>query len=427
MRITLLKMENFQRTKLIEIRPGDRNLVLIAGKNRQGKSSLLRAMSAALGGGKEKPERPVREGEETAAIVVELDGGELVISKTFSAAGKATLEVRSSALGKVSSPQRILDGIVGTRFLDPLAFTRLSEKQQREKLLEVVDLGIDLDDNAIRRKAAFAQRTEVNRTVKRLTAEYEALDFPDDIPPRKDLQALLGKLEDFQAQDAKAVDATKTIEDMERQVREAGVEVDRLEKLITIAQGTLAQVTQDLSDQHAELTAVADVDVAKDIIDVREELAQVDNHNTVVAGLETVKASKLRVGADLTDAMSTAKNFDDGLKALDKVKADALASAKMPVDGLSLGESSVLLNNVPLSQASGAEQLQLSLAIAASTSPELRDIWIEDGALLDGDSLKLVSDFASEHDLRVWLERVGETDDDCIVIEDGMVRAESND
>ena len=57
--------------------------MLIAGKNKQGKSSLLRAMSAALGGGKEKPDQPVRKGEKSAQIQVELDNGATIVTKTF--------------------------------------------------------------------------------------------------------------------------------------------------------------------------------------------------------------------------------------------------------------------------------------------------------------------------------------------------------
>jgi len=62
------------------------------------------------------------------------------------------------------------------------------------------------------------------------------------------------------------------------------------------------------------------------------------------------------------------------------------------------------------------------LAIAAALSPELKDIWVEDGALLDKDSLKLVDAFAKERELRIWLERVGESDDDVVIIEEGVVR-----
>lgn len=55
-------------------------------------------------------------------------------------------------------------------------------------------------------------------------------------------------------------------------------------------------------------------------------------------------------------------------------------------------------------------------------SPNLRDVWIKDGALLDDESLELVEAMATEKGYRVWLERVGEGDVGAIVIEDGAVR-----
>ncbi len=324
MRISLIQVKDFQRISQIEIRPGSRNLVLIAGKNRQGKSSLMRAMSAALGGGKEKPSRPVRAGAETAEILIELDDGELVVKRKFTEEGGTSLEVRSGKFGKVTSPQSILDGIVGTRFMDPLSFSRLSEKAQREKLLEVVDIGIDLEAHAAKRRATFASRTDVNRETKRISAELAGIVEPGPVP---------------------------------------------------------------------------------EMMDSAELLDQIDN-----------------LAAQLKASTSAAETLSDELRDLDASKAAALAKTKMPVAGLGVDDNHVTLNGFPLSQASGAEQLQTSLAIAASTSPELRDIWIEDGALLDGDSLELVNQFAVDNDLRVWLERVGETDDDCVILEDGSVR-----
>lgn len=421
MKITLLKIENFQCIDRVEIEPGDRSLVLIAGNNRQGKSSLLRAMSAALGGGKGKPDRPVRDGEEVAEIVIELDNGDLVVTKRFSDSGKVSLEVKGK-LGRIASPQRILDGIVGTRFLDPLAFTRLTARHQRAKLLEIVDIGIDLDENASQRKAVFAERTEANRDVKRLISERGAFEDPGEIPAKKDLEELLFELDALRSQESKAENAKRALGRLNRNISVAASAVEKVEASLSLARSDLDLHVEMLNSDQGKLLDIANVDVTEAIAVIREELAQVDSHNANVTCMQSNKEAIDQVDVALLDARESAADFNAQVNALDKEKSDALAIAKMPVDGLGLGESDVLLNGIPLSQASGAEQLQLSLAIAASTSPELRDIWIEDGALLDSESLELVSAFAKENDLRVWLERVGELDDDCIIMEEGAIR-----
>ena len=60
--------------------------------------------------------------------------------------------------------------------------------------------------------------------------------------------------------------------------------------------------------------------------------------------------------------------------------------------GLALGNGEVLLNGLPLSQASGAEQLRLSMAIAMAGNPKLRVLRIKEGSLLDDDNLALLRD-----------------------------------
>ncbi len=48
-------------------------------------------------------------------------------------------------------------------------------------------------------------------------------------------------------------------------------------------------------------------------------------------------------------------------------------------------------------------------------------ILIRDGSLLDDDSMSEVYRFAQEHDVQVWIERIGSADEDALIIEDGEV------
>jgi hypothetical protein len=109
-----------------------------------------------------------------------------------------------------------------------------------------------------------------------------------------------------------------------------------------------------------------------------------------------------------------------------EAKDQAIASAKMPVDGLSFGEDGVLLNGVPFEQASDAEQLRASVAIAAAMNPKLRVIRIRDGSLLDDDAMQALAAMAAERDLQIWIERVGEhVNTFGVVIRDGAVVAQA--
>ena len=54
-----------------------------------------------------------------------------------------------------------------------------------------------------------------------------------------------------------------------------------------------------------------------------------------------------------------------------KNKTAAIAAAKMPIDGLALEGGRVLSKGIPLDQASSAEQLRVSTAIAMSSNPRV--------------------------------------------------------
>jgi hypothetical protein len=103
-------------------------------------------------------------------------------------------------------------------------------------------------------------------------------------------------------------------------------------------------------------------------------------------------------------------------------KQKAIASAKMPVKGLSFGDGIVLYKGVPIEQASSAEQLRVSCAIGMAGNPKLRVMIIKDGSLLDSDSLKLLAGMAKDQDFQVWVERVDASGQVGIVMEDGHVK-----
>jgi hypothetical protein len=104
-----------------------------------------------------------------------------------------------------------------------------------------------------------------------------------------------------------------------------------------------------------------------------------------------------------------------------KTKTAAIAAAKMPIEGLALEGGRVLFKGIPLDQASSAEQLRVSTAIAMSSNPELRVIRIKDGSLLDPDGMTMLKGMAKENDFQIWIERVADSDPIAIVIEDGNV------
>ena len=402
-KIIKLEATNFKRLRAVDITPED-HLNVIAGRNAQGKTSVLDAITAALGGSSTKATpRPIRDGESSAEIVLETE--DLIVTRTFTAAGsKVVVKLRDGST--VSKGQAKLDSLLGRLSLDPLGFTLLSDKEQLKTLLDLVDLPFDLAELEADRAQAFARRTDVNREAKQLQAAVAAIPFSADM---LDLKPVV--VTDLFAQIEEAQNLERSYEADLRGQAGLADKVERLKAELKEAEAMLKAANNVVSGWQAV-----------EIPDVAALREQVTNAEQVNEGVRTA-AAWTKAGDAWGRKEREAEDLTAELAEIDKRKADGLKKAKFPVVGLDFDAEGVTYNGVPFKQASGAEQLRVSLAMAIALNPTLRVIRIADGSLLDNDSLDLVERMAIEHDFQVWIEMVSDTGDFGIVIEDGAVIA----
>ncbi|MGE0547586.1 MAG: AAA family ATPase [Kofleriaceae bacterium] len=436
MRITCVQIQNYKRVHKVAITPSsDKALVLIGGKNGQGKSSTLDALTAAFGGKRAAASDPVRHGAEEAAIFVELDGGKLTIDRTIAPDGSTTLEVRDQD-GAIKSPQSTLDRLVGARFLDPLAFLNLQPKEQRAQLMRLIPEANRIDTLNEKRERAFARRTEIGRELTK--AEGELARLPEvEVGKAIDVAAINEEMRTFTEQqragDKEA--ATWNAEDTLAMVDRADLEstrqrIERLERELAelraqlpVKEKTVTERDQRLAGLKAKVTAAAKVwtDSAPRRAQLEADLKRADEHNRAVYAAEAQNKRRAEVADDVAKRKAEVDEITAALAKIDARKAEILAAAKLPVEGLSVTDEGVTLAGVPFVQASASERYRVALALAIAASPGLDDVWIRDGALLDEESLELVAKHAEAAGRRVWLERVGTQDAGAIVIADGKV------
>jgi ATPase subunit of ABC transporter with duplicated ATPase domains len=400
MKIIKFTAENVKRLRAVEITP-DGTVQVITGKNAAGKSSVLDAIWLALGGGaaSKSTTKPIRAGHDNAHV--RLDLGDLVVTRTW-AGDKTTLKVESADGAKYSSPQGVLDSLVGRLSFDPLEFTRLGGREQVAALLDLVDLDVDLDQLAADRKTRYEQRTEIGREVKAL--EGQIFGFGEPIEGVPDVEVSVSEL---LAQFRQADEANRTYQTTVRdQAREAG-RVASLKSQLAAAEQNLA-FAQSLLDALPE---VPDLDAIQARIDSAEDVNEHVRAN----------AARAQIVSRLEHAKGSYKAFSDSIEAIDQAKAEALAGATFPVKGLGFDDDGVTYQGVPFSQASSAEQIRVSLAMAMSLNPKLRVIRILDGSLLDADNMALIAGMAAAGDYQVWIERVSDDSGVGVVIEDGQV------
>ena len=182
MKIISLKAENIKRLKAVEITPDpDGNLVIVSGRNNQGKTSVLDSIMYALAGTRAIPDMPIREGESGAEV--SLDLGDFTVTRNWTSNEKSYLKVVSGDGAVYTSPQKMLDDLVGRLSFDPLEFSRKDAKAQRATLIELADIDIDLDANAASRGKAFTERRDIGRDMKAAEARLGVMTAPSaDIP-----------------------------------------------------------------------------------------------------------------------------------------------------------------------------------------------------------------------------------------------------
>ena len=420
--IVNLVAENYKRLVAVDITP-DGNIVTLSGRNAQGKSSVLDAIFAALAGGEASraTKQPIRDGQ--AVAVVRLDLGDYIVTRrwTDDDAGSLTVETPPTADGrkqKYSSPQRLLDEIVGKRAFDPLAFTRMTAAEQVQTLLATVDLPFDPAELDRERAGVFDQRAEINRTVKQLEGQLSGLTAPTDSTPDAELSAadVIAEFEKAREHNAAIDEASRNLEHLQGGSERAAERVAGLEAELAEAR-IHAEKEQAIYDTRREEFQSGPEQI--DTAEISARLSSIEETNARVRSAAEHRRTADRLAAKREEAAQ----FTLALKEIDKRKSDALGNVKFPVDGLSFDSSGVLYKGIPFSQASAAEQLRVSAGLAMASKPQLRVLQIRDGSLLDSDSLKVLTDLATERDFQVWLETVSEDPTVGIVIEDGSVKA----
>ena len=186
---------------------------------------------------------------------------------------------------------------------------------------------------------------------------------------------------------------------------------------LTDAQVDRLRLTPDRLEAIAvgleEVAALAD----KDTTVIKQEINQAETTNRLVRMRDHRAA--LVTSQDVLEAEAQA--YTVHITAIDDHKRDMLAAVKLPVDGLTIEDDCVYLNEIPLDGLSGAQLLRLSVAIGLAANPTLKVMTVKDASLLDEDSLKIITDMAIEADAQVWLEIVGTGDGSGVLIEEGEI------
>ena len=430
MRIIKFEAENVKRLHAVSITPtGD--IVEISGANGNGKTSCLDAVWWALTGTGNVQAQPIRRGAEKASI--RLDMGELIVTRSFKRQEgekfTTSLKVENAEGASYKSPQSMLDALYTGLTLDPIEFSRMKPKDQFDMLRGFVP-DVDFQKIDDLNRGDFERRSSENRRMEEAKAAAGLISINPDLPhDEEDESPLLDQIanagqhnSDIGSEILRRNGLKSGLETARRTIASKREEAARLRQSAEAleAQADAAE-TQAKADAGA-YQALPQLPEPIDIGAVRQRLSKVQEANAAIRKAAENRRKKSSLETVASDAAMASDQLTAKIKARNKAKNDAIAAAQMPVPGLGFGDGFVTLNGLPFDQASDAEKLRASIAIAMHTKSKLRVIRVRDGSLLDDASMAILAEMAAAHGAQVWIETVRAVTDSAVIIEDGRVK-----
>jgi len=310
-----------------------------------------------------------------------------------------------------------MDRLRGMISFDPLAFAKMDAKKQKDILLGLVDVGIDLDVHDKERARIFDERTNVGRKRDELKGKLADLpnlpaDLPENEVPLSSVSEERRQLEAVKAENdtrrKEYSDLKERYQSTKYQHEAARLEWEQIEAQIKELRGKqdvlfqkgqhLAKEVQKIEESGKGLKAAVDALVDPDFSILDTRLEEIEQTNQAVR--EKNRREHIRQEANLAN----------------------ISYVRM-TDELSTLEG-ITFNGLPLDHASDGEKLTVSVAIGMALNPELRVLWFNHGEMLDSDNWAIIEKLAGSEEYQVWAERMSEDPSVGIHIVDGEISGE---
>ncbi len=406
--ITSLNIENVKRVRAVRLEPSETGLTLIGGDNGQGKTSILDAIMGALGGDAYK--QPVREGAEKGTVEVTLSNG-VTAKRVYTAAGGSRLEV-TDATGKKGG-QQLLHSFVSTFALDISTFMDAPDKKKAEILLKVI--GVNPQPFEERIRTLEQDRLLKGRERDRAKGNAESLPYFDDVGDEKlDGNAISAQMTEALQHNARIRQAAADVQAAKD--RRDLAEIRRKQAEEALANAISAQEAADAAYQDAQEKA-ATVGQPVDTAAVSAKLQEVSEYNEKVAANLSRKAAQ-ELTAMLADEYKSISQEIEGVR---EELRSLLEGAALPYPGLGVNEGVLAYHGKPWSTLSESERLILATAVSQAVMPGCDFVLIDGLERMDRKTLQTFCGWLVAQGLQAIGTRVGDSDENTIIIEDGEV------
>lgn len=405
-KINELLIENVKRVKAVQFEPSADGLTIIGGRNGQGKTSVLDAIAWALGGNNYKPSVPERDGALVPPnLHLELSNGLIVERK-----GKnSTLKVTDPNGNK--SGQQLLNEFVSTLALDLPKFINGSDKDKADSLLKILGIGDVLAQLDTKENQLYAQRTEVGRIADRKKKAADEMPMYPNVPKEPvSATELIKQQQEILARNGENEQKRQNAARYERMLAEAQIAFDEAKAALQKAEQDCLTARKSAEDLHDESTA-----------ELEKNLAEIEALNIKIRANSTKEAAEV-------EANNLQQEYDGLTEQIESVREERsklLDSAELPLPGLSVKDGKLIYNNMPWDGMSGSDQLKVATAIVRKLNPQCGFVLMDKLEQMDLETLQEFGVWLKQEGLQVIATRVSTGDECSIIIEDGMVKGDT--
>jgi DNA repair exonuclease SbcCD ATPase subunit len=427
LKVAGISIKNILGLEELELTPTG-NVIQISGGNGVGKTSALQAVKAALG--ISDYSSLVRNGSETGEVVVDLD--DLVIKRKFKVGVADTLKIHgkiagTDSMGNISSPAKVLKGLINPNSIDPLQLLSVSPKILLDAVLNASPMTVEgtnfneiiggrkinTDCHALvaiaeAQKVITENRRDVNRDLKnaQTTATQLQGTLPDELPDTAEIHSAIednnSSIDGIQSESRKAGRSVRQQYTEEIQTLETRIE--GLEEALAEAKADKAVLVreQELKVEQAQEAVLSKGD---DLYADNERLQQqlqsmavFENTKKQITGWsEQVKAAQLQSNK-MTKALDDLQDLKQKL------------CENLPIEGLEIIDGMLCFNGVQFQTLNTAAKVKLVVKLAELSAGDLGLIVIDNSEALDDNTYKLFIEEASKTDLVFLVARVTEGD-----------------
>ncbi len=430
--VSYIGIKNIMGITELEIEPG--KITQINGKNGQGKTSVLKALRSAIGGGHDAT--LLKNGEDEGEVVVVFESGERIEKKI--GRDKSDMTFKDSNGERVPRGASLLKDITDMIGINPVRLLDANNKDRTRYLLDAIEIKTPFKEI----EAVTGQKMnheDIRHAMQVIDGEIERFyEYRATINRYGKAKKVL--VEDMKASNPFITDKTDWSIEQERLEAELRAELlvrDTL--LVSIEAKRQKDIEAVTLSMHAEIEAMRERCngiIEKHNSGSAEKVTQTNTASepgiSSLTGLiseaktKSDASIKSQVGIeyvakgenDLKIMRADSENLTKKLKGLEDIKVALLKN--LPVKGLEIKKGEIFLDGVAFDSVNKAKRVLFALTIAGLRGGQLPIVCIDDIEMLDSESMEIFYKEALKTEMQFFVTKV--SDDKNLTIKKEVIK-----